>query len=348
MSNVSSVERERILCGLFAEFLEIDEVPPDVDFFLLGGAEQDGPVLLQRIRAEFGVQLPDWILSEAGTVAALGGYIESQVGAVENRILQPLRGIGGRRRPLFCMHTAGGLAMPYARLLRHLDPEVPVFGIQARGLYASGEVPSSLDDMAADYVTQIRKVQARGPYRLLGWCFGGRVAHAVACALEADGDKVELLVLMDEYPPDPEVPQPADELLLEDLLLPRGVDTASPELAALCRPPLDFASIHNHLEKTGHAFKYLNEETFFALYRVYRNNDRLQRSPVVGKYGGDMVFIAADQIAARKSLVPASWQAYVAGTIDVRRLSCRHDEMMLPDPLKKIGEVLSSALAGDS
>ena len=60
--------------------------------------------------------------------------------------------------------------------------------------------PRSIDEMAADYVSLIRKIQPAGPYNLLGWSFGGLVAHAIATQLQAMGEEVALLALLDSYP----------------------------------------------------------------------------------------------------------------------------------------------------
>ncbi len=54
--------------------------------------------------------------------------------------------------------------------------------------------------MAAHYVQPIRHVQPTGPYHLLGWSFGGLVAHAIATRLQNAGEQVDLLALLDAYP----------------------------------------------------------------------------------------------------------------------------------------------------
>ena len=61
-------------------------------------------------------------------------------------------------------------------------------------------LPQTLDDMAADYLASIRQIQPTGPYNLLGWSFGGLVAHAIATHLQDQGESVALLALLDSYP----------------------------------------------------------------------------------------------------------------------------------------------------
>jgi thioesterase domain-containing protein len=51
--------------------------------------------------------------------------------------------------------------------------------------------------MAADYVADLRQVQAHGPYVMGGFCLGGPIALEMASQLRASGEEVELLVLLD-------------------------------------------------------------------------------------------------------------------------------------------------------
>ena len=51
--------------------------------------------------------------------------------------------------------------------------------------------------MAAHYVSKVRAFQPSGPYCLGGYCFGGNVAQEMARQLEAQGERVTLLALLD-------------------------------------------------------------------------------------------------------------------------------------------------------
>jgi thioesterase domain-containing protein len=51
--------------------------------------------------------------------------------------------------------------------------------------------------MAAHYIAAIQSVQPQGPYRLAGWCFGGLVAFEMAQQLQARGEQVSFLGLLD-------------------------------------------------------------------------------------------------------------------------------------------------------
>jgi hypothetical protein len=75
---------------------------------------------------------------------------------------------GGSR----CIHPAFGLSWLYCRLMKYLGLDYPIYGVQVRGLARPEPHPTSIEQMAADYVDQIRMAQPEGPYFLLGWFHG--------------------------------------------------------------------------------------------------------------------------------------------------------------------------------
>jgi thioesterase domain-containing protein len=87
----------------------------------------------------------------------------------------------------------------YANLASHLPPDQPVYGIKSRG-QTGQEEPATLREMAATYLKAVRQFQPHGPYYLGGYCFGGNVAYEMARQLEALGESVALLALLDSTP----------------------------------------------------------------------------------------------------------------------------------------------------
>ena len=139
-------------------------------------------------------------LFEAPTVEALAKrLVRGRPALSDFEVLLPIRPVGSKP-PLFCIHDAGGFSWPYSKLIRHIPPEHPIYGLQARNLTQRARRARSLDEMADDYVSIIRKIQPAGPYNLLGWSFGGLVAHAIATQLQSMGEEVALLALLDSYP----------------------------------------------------------------------------------------------------------------------------------------------------
>jgi len=344
--------RERRLCALFAQVLGLDTVGVDDGFFELGGHSLLAARLVTRIRDELGERLELRTLFEAPSVAALverlgessaeddpadrGGASGVQPESDPQRVLLPLRARGGRT-PLFCVHPGAGISWVYFGLLAHLDPDQPVYGIQARGLTEVDGLPASVEQMAADYAGHIRRLQPTGPYRLLGWSFGAVVAHAIAVQLQESGERVELLAMLDGYP----VPEEAgvgtvtaqDRIVREALLSSLGHE---PVVGGEQR----FEQI---LRDAVGPLAELEGEVVDALPRVFAANLNLLRRHRPGVLRGDIEFFVATQDKTADSPVPAAWRPYVRGRITVHPVACAHGAMAAPGPLALIGAVVNAS-----
>ncbi|WP_158595995.1 thioesterase domain-containing protein [Oleomonas cavernae] len=93
-----------------------------------------------------------------------------------------------------------GLGWGYAGLLRYLGADRPLYALQSHGLTRFEALPQSVEAIAQNYLGLIRGVQPHGPYHLLGWSFGGLVAHEIARRLRDGGEAVAFLGLLDAYP----------------------------------------------------------------------------------------------------------------------------------------------------
>jgi amino acid adenylation domain-containing protein len=192
---------ESTLAELWAEVLGLERVSIRDDFFELGGHSLLAGRLFVRIEQTFRMHLPLSTLFQGATVEYLAQRID-QPGLAGQRaglvVMQP----GGAKRPFFWIHRQYGDVFCYAELVRCFDdPEQPFYGLEAPGLDGSGQPFTSLTEMAARYVQEIRSVQPEGPYALGGLCFGGNVAFEIACQLAAEGQKVDLVALLDSPAP---------------------------------------------------------------------------------------------------------------------------------------------------
>jgi amino acid adenylation domain-containing protein len=342
---------EQILSGLFAELLGLAGVAVDDDFFQLGGHSFLATQLVKRIRATFGVDLSVRSVFEEPTVAGLAREIASDVTRDPFTPLLPLRPRGSRP-PLFCIHPGSGTSWSYAGLLSHLDPDQPLYGLQARGLSDPDALPSSIAELADDYVATIREVQPSGPYRLLGWSFGGLAAHAVATRLERVGEEVGLLAVVDAYPPVAGLAAPdvSEQELLAGSLLP-GFAFHPDEL----RDDIDglVARYARHLERANHPMAALGERGLKGVMRVYAANDRLMGTFEPAVFSGDLTFFgalretpgAALDEEVRGSMTVDAWRPLTAGTVHHHDIDATHGAMLSdPEALAAIGKALRGAL----
>jgi thioesterase domain-containing protein len=82
-------------------------------------------------------------------------------------------------------------------MLRHLDADQPVYGVQPFGLDGQQEPYTHIEDMTAHYIREIRGLQPHGPYQLVGDTLGGLFAFDIAQQLMTEGEEVALLAMFD-------------------------------------------------------------------------------------------------------------------------------------------------------
>ena len=190
------------LAHIWEELLDVKHVGVRDDFFRLGGHSLLAVRLMARIQASFGQHLPLASLFQGATIEKQARLLREQQPDYSASLvaIQPK----GEGLPFFCVHPGGGNVLCYRELSNHLGLEQPFYGIQSRGLLENQVPHRRIEDMAAYYIEDIRRVQPDGPYLLGGWSMGGVIAFEMARQLEAKGQGVSLLALISPYLPTPE------------------------------------------------------------------------------------------------------------------------------------------------
>jgi thioesterase domain-containing protein/acyl carrier protein len=327
---------EDVLCGLFAEVLGVGQVRADDGFFELGGDSLLAIRLVARIRAVLGAEVPVRSLFEWPTPAGMARVVGSPQDRIPLKVLLPLRRRGSRP-PLFCIHPGFGLAWAYTSLLRHLDPEQPVYGIQAGGIGDQSAWPGSFDELVRDYSREIRAVQPDGPYHLLGWSSGGLIAHALACELEQAGQPVGLLAVLDAYPDDGDAPDRegfGDEVAT---LFQAGLagDPAYDEFLIRIRERL--RDLYPPITDLGHP-------EFAQVMLAALNSLRIMRRPAQ-PFGGDLLLFTAVPETGDAPRQPMLWTPFIRGQVDVCPVPTHHGDLLKPAGLSVVGPALEAKLS---
>ncbi|MPZ39504.1 MAG: amino acid adenylation domain-containing protein [Rhizobiales bacterium] len=200
---------EAALARIWKDILKVERVGVTDNFFELGGNSILSLKLIARIRQDkslkLDVKLRD-LLQKPVIRMLLGDPSASSVPvAPKPPALLPLNA-AGEGRPVFCLHGGFGTVFDYAPLARRLDGQRRVYGLQSRMVVDPAWTDQSLAAMAADYAQEIRQVEPQGPYTLVGWSLGGLLAAMVARELEATGQTIECLALLDSFVPSAGVP----------------------------------------------------------------------------------------------------------------------------------------------
>jgi thioesterase domain-containing protein len=107
----------------------------------------------------------------------------------------------GNKRPLFCIHPAGGNVFCYLNLVNYLGSEQPIYGLEDPNLFLEEKRHFTFMEKAQYYMKLIQTVQNKGPFLLLGYSYGGNMAFEMALQFEKQGHQVLFLGLIDSFPP---------------------------------------------------------------------------------------------------------------------------------------------------
>ncbi|MEU7427369.1 alpha/beta fold hydrolase, partial [Streptomyces sp. NPDC040750] len=334
--------QEQVVCELFAEVLGRPVVGVSEDFFDLGGHSLLATRLMARLRAAFGVELGVRSLFEAPTPAGIAARLDVDDADGSYEVMLPLR-TGGSRPPLFCVHPGGGISWSYSALIKHLGPQYPLYGIQARSLARPEPRPASIEEMAVDYADQIQRVQPHGPYHLAGWSFGGLCAHALAAEFQRRGEPVALVAVLDVIPDwqgltHADVPAPDDRVML--LYHVGLVDDGSHH----DDEEMTFAKAREILRRQGSALANLEEDRLTTIAEISANNTHLTVDYRPGPIDADLLLIACSE-EQDPPVTTGAWQPYVRGSVEAHVVPGDHGSMLTrPDTLAEIGRILSAKL----
>ena len=190
-----SDDRERELLAIWQDVLKNPKIGIDDDFFELGGTSLQLLRVFLEIEARLGCSLSPTTMLQAPTIARLAEFTRASRGVAESQSLVPLRA-SGKGLPLFFVNV-GLWFGHYHHLLSDLKSDRPVFGLQPLPLDGKHRIARTIELMAADYVTEMRRMQPHGPYFLAGYCSGGWVSFEIAQQLVRAGERVGFLGLID-------------------------------------------------------------------------------------------------------------------------------------------------------
>lgn len=185
-------QMEKRLAECFASVLHIRPIGVHDSFFDLGGDSLSATALSFEIEQMFEVRLSPELLFDNPTVATLLARLrDHRLSATA----YPIRSTGSLP-PLFCIHVFNHFASGYRRLAELLDEDQPVYVLR------DSPPLVSVEEFAASYLQAMQTVQPAGPYRLCGNCLSGTIAYEMARQLQAKGEAVEFLGLIDTaFPP---------------------------------------------------------------------------------------------------------------------------------------------------
>ncbi|MFD4790603.1 thioesterase domain-containing protein, partial [Streptomyces sp. NPDC058459] len=296
--------------AVLEEHLGIRAIAPDDDYHDLGGDSLLAVEIVSVFRDRFGVTLDLDAFGTLRTPSRMAAAVRAdRAGEPAGRGLVTVR--DGDEVPLFLVHPAGGTNLLYVRLAEVSHSTVPLTALSFPTAPA-GLRPSTLRGLAALYVERVRSVQPHGPYRLGGYSFGGNVAFEMAVQLQAAGERVEPVLMLDTHVP---------ESYVGGRLSPEEFDAA-----------FDVLSAQTSLMR-GVDIDILREEGFLGIWQA--NHDMLKTYYPDRPFDGDILLLQAEESepeelldALRINLRDKSlWQDHITGRLRVQKVPGHHFTM---------------------
>jgi len=328
---------EETLAGIYAQVLGLERVGVEDSFFDLGGDSLSAMRAIAAINASLDADVPVRALFELPTIAGLTRRLNGSIGVAPLEILKQGDGI-----PLFCPPPGGGFSWQYRNLAAYVD--CPIIGFP---LPPSGEWLGSIREIAAQYADRVQEFYTDGPYNLLGWSFGGVVAHQVAVELQRRGCVVQSLIALDAILNPNAAAASAnaatdletvnESSLLVTLLQMNGIDIDGQSRTLTYQHAQALLQRHEATE-----FPLPPQSIVQTMVDNMNSSIRLLSQHVPDIFHGDMT-IFSEKRGDGSALQPM-WRPYVAGNITEHPVDSTHFEMLNPKPLTLFAQQLASYL----
>jgi phthiocerol/phenolphthiocerol synthesis type-I polyketide synthase E len=346
------IPNERIVAEMWQDVLGVKQVGAHDNFFQLGGDSLLALQLVSQLRQSFNVELSHHAFLEAPTVAEVAALIGTnsteEAGAGSARahssaLVEIQR--GESQRPLILIPPSGGNLYFYQDLVRRLGPQQAVLGLQPKGLDDDEEPFTNLEELASYYLEALREAQPTGPYLFGGASFGGAVAFEMSRQLEAQNQKVALLVLFDTPAPHQVRADIGDENAFLDSLISDLVPGALVKFRQLA--PADRLSfVVEQLKQAQKLPAHVDLQLATRILRVWRSDLEALSRYAPETYRGRAIFFRARERDRGMPQYPEQpWIEMAGGGLEVHVAPGGHFTMFMPPHVESLAARFQAHLA---
>ncbi len=340
-------EVEIQLSQIWEKVIGIAPIGVTDSFFDLGGHSLLAVRLFAEITRVFGTSIPLAAIFQSPTIGEIATMIREKTLAQGGESLVAIQP-KGTKPPLYFIHAYGGGVFFYRELSDSLGADQPFYGLQAVGLDGGRPPHTRVEDMAAHYIGEIKRVQPAGPYFLGGRCLGAYVAFEMASQLRARGDSVGLLAILDSY----WVPQEADDGRRGIAVhLKRMSERGFREKLAYIKEYAGYRVIRIKLAlaealsslcfRMGRPIPAFMKDFYINIY-IPEVNARAEKNYSPAIYPGIVTFFQATAEGERDPRM--FWGKLTSEGLDVRMVPATHKDILVDPNVKVLAEKLDAAL----
>ncbi|WP_444944590.1 amino acid adenylation domain-containing protein [Microbulbifer sp. ZKSA006] len=322
---------EQIIANAFCKILNLESVTAEASFFELGGHSLLAMRLAAELRQSLSLPVTVGQIMVSPTVEGLAAVLTD-----ENLRKDPEKaGFGnilpirmGTGTPLFCINPGSGFSWQYTGFPKYLQGNWPIIGLQSPRPNGPVAISETMDEAVERYLQTLLSAQAKGPYHLMGYSFGGTVALALAAKLTALGHEVAFVGLFDTYPPEgQEWKRPSEDEAREE------VEREKRQFLSAAEG--EFADEATLAEQT---------KMFNDIVANYDDTVRLLSNACSQPYSGNVQLFVAEKTLPEGWDVDKCWAPFL-NDMQQHRLPFAHDDILSPTSLEVLGPLLNGILA---
>ncbi|NEO97699.1 MAG: amino acid adenylation domain-containing protein [Symploca sp. SIO2E9] len=188
-------ELELQLVKIWGKFIGVKPIGIKDNFFELGGHSLLAIRLWTELEKLIKHKLPLTTLFQFPTIEQLATVIRQQGWSAPYSSLVPIQP-GGTKPPLFFLN-ASSYTQIFVSCLGHEQPFYSLSILGLKNLFEKQLSHLRLEDIAKQFIEDMRKIQPNGPYFLVAYCLDTKLAFEMAQQLHAQGQEVASLALID-------------------------------------------------------------------------------------------------------------------------------------------------------
>ena len=184
---------QEAIAGIWKKALNLADIGLNDNFFEFGGHSLIAIKIMFQVNEMFSTSFPVSSVFEYPTIAKLSARVKLKEGTSDpSYIFHISKGTG--EQPVFIIPGLGANPFQFLLFAKYLDSSISVYCLEYPGHNNSGVPLQSVEEMATFFISHIRKIQEHGPYTLISYSFGGKVAFEMALQLTRSGEGIASFV----------------------------------------------------------------------------------------------------------------------------------------------------------
>ncbi len=360
---------ETYLVEKWSAELKLSTIGIHQNFFEAGGSSLQAAVMTTQLSNDLGVHVPTALLFDLADIAQVSRRLveihpqamvdrfgltcvefyqheSTAANSAQHPLLASLKPTGGHS-PIFMVHPPGGIVVCYRELAQHLPAEQPFWAIRSRGLHGSESLPTSIEQMAAEYLQAMRSIQPHGPYVLGGWSLGGLVAYEMARQLlQQDAKTLRQLIFLDTTIPEGSTDcVPTDEQV--NVGLEYGIELTLDQLGELT-PQQQLPLLHSHADKLGILDRQsppeVVERVLADLQHLFHHHVSLSRKYRLQPIAAKLLLLRPQEVPFDLKVSEDRGWRHLVQQVDVRFVPGHHHSMVQSPHVQQLVQVMMQEL----